>query len=49
MHNLYAPLSLQKTIPREMLFELQEANGVEMDLIFLLHARIGGFVRKKGI
>ncbi len=45
----YMCLKLQKTIPREMLFELQEANGVEMDLIFLLHERIGGFVRKKGI
>ena len=43
----YLCRKLQKTIPREMLLQLQEANGAEMDLIFALHERIKGFIREK--
>ena len=36
---------LQKTIPPEKLFQLQEAAGSEMELLFLLHNRIRNFIR----
>jgi hypothetical protein len=38
---------LQKTICPERLFELQEVNGAEMELLFLLHNRIRNFIRQK--
>ncbi len=43
----YLCSKLQKTIPPEMLLQLQEANGAEMDLLFVLHERIKGFIRQK--
>ncbi len=43
----YLCSKLQKTIPNEKLLRLQEANGAEMDLIFLLQERILGFLRQK--
>lgn len=36
---------LQKTIPVEKLFQLQEVNGSEIELLFLLHDRIRNFIR----
>lgn len=45
----YLCSKLQKTIPKEMLLQLQEANGSEMDLLFVLHERIKGFVRQKAV
>jgi len=36
---------LQKTIAPEKLFQLQEANGSEMVLLFILHNRIRNFIR----
>jgi hypothetical protein len=44
----YLCARLQKTIPQEKLFQLQEANGSEMELLFLLHNRIRNFIRQKG-
>jgi len=41
----YLCLRLQKTITRENLFQLQEANGLEMELLFTLHDRIRNFIR----
>jgi len=43
----YLCARLQKTIPPEKLFQLQEANGSEMELLFLLHDRIRNFIRRK--
>ena len=43
----YLCIKLQKTTRPEMLFELQEANGAEMDLIFALYERIKGFIRER--
>ncbi len=40
---------LQKTIAPEKLFQLQEANGLEMELLFILHNRIRNFIRQKNI
>ena len=36
---------LQKTIYPEKLLQLQEANGLEMELLFILHNRIRNFIR----
>jgi len=41
----YLCLRLQKTIAREKLFQLQEANGLEMEILFILHDRIRNFIR----
>jgi hypothetical protein len=41
----YLCARLQKIIPREKLFQLQEANGSEMELLFILHDRIRNFIR----
>ena len=41
----YLCLRLQQTIAREKLFQLQEANGLEMELLFTLHDRIRNFIR----
>jgi hypothetical protein len=41
----YLCTRLQKTIPQEKLFQLQEANGSEMELLFILHDRIRNFIR----
>jgi len=38
---------LQKMIPTEKLFQLQEANGAEMEACFLLHDRVRNFLRQK--
>jgi hypothetical protein len=43
----YLCARLQKTIPQEKLFQLQEANGSEMELLFILHNRIRNFIRQK--
>ena len=43
----YLCTRLQKTIAPEKLFQLQEANGSEMELLFLLHDRIRNFIRQK--
>jgi len=43
----YLCARLQKIIPPEKLFQLQEANGSEMELLFLLHNRIRNFIRQK--
>ncbi|MDR3570318.1 MAG: hypothetical protein P4L43_20025 [Syntrophobacteraceae bacterium] len=37
---------IHETIPPGMLFALRKANGAEMDLIFALHERVKGFIRK---
>ena len=41
----YLCLRLQKTIAPEKLFQLQEANGLEMEFLFMLHNRIRNFIR----
>jgi hypothetical protein len=41
----YLCSKLQKTIAPEKLLELQEANGLEMELLFILHDRIRKFIR----
>ena len=41
----YLCTRLQKTIAPEKLLELQEANGSEMELLFMLHDRIRKFMR----
>ena len=38
---------LKRTIPPEELQALQETNGSEMDLLFLLHNRIRNFIRQR--
>jgi hypothetical protein len=38
---------LRKAVPAEKLLMLQEANGPEMELLFLLHDRIRNFIRQK--
>lgn len=43
----YLCARLQKTIPPEKLLELQEANGLEMELLFILHDRIRKFIRQE--
>jgi hypothetical protein len=43
----YLCARLRKTVPLEKLFRLQEANGSEMELLFLLHNRIRNFIRQK--
>jgi hypothetical protein len=44
----YLCFKLKETIRPEMLLEIQEVNGAEMDLVFALHERIKGFILKKG-
>jgi hypothetical protein len=43
----YLCARLQKTIRLEELFQLQEVNGSEMELLFLLYDRIRNFIRVK--
>lgn len=43
----YLCARLQKTIAPERLFQLQEANGSEMELLFLLHNTIRNFIRQR--
>ncbi len=43
----YLCARLQKIIPPQKLFQLQEATGSEMELLFLLHNRITNFIRPK--
>ncbi|MGC9194991.1 MAG: hypothetical protein ACP5IL_06005 [Syntrophobacteraceae bacterium] len=43
----YLCFKLKKTIPSEMLLEIQEVNGAEMDLVFALHERIKDFIGHK--
>ena len=43
----YLCARLQKTIPPEKLFHLQDATGSEMEVLFLLHDRIRNFIRQK--
>ncbi len=43
----YLCASLQEIIPPEKLLQLQEVNGSEMELLFLLHNRIRNFIRQK--
>jgi len=43
----YLCTRLQKTIPPEKLLQLQQVNGTEMELLFLLHNRIRDFITKK--
>lgn len=45
----YMCSKLQKTIAPEMLLQLQETNGSEMELVFALHDRVRGFIRQKGM
>jgi hypothetical protein len=43
----YLCSKIKETITTENLFRLQEVNGLEMDLIFLLHDRIRNFIRSR--
>jgi hypothetical protein len=43
----YLCLRLQKTISPEKLARLQEANGSELEVLFLLHDRIRNFIRQR--
>ena len=43
----YLCARLQKTIAPEKLLQLQEANGSEMELLFILHNTIRNFIRQK--
>jgi len=43
----YLCAKLKKTISAEDLLRLQEVNGSEMELLFLLHDRIRNFVRRQ--
>jgi hypothetical protein len=43
----YLCARLQKEIPPEKLFQLQEANGSEMEVLFILHNRIRNFIRQR--
>jgi len=45
----YLCIRLQKTIPPEKLLQLQEVNGLEMELLFLLHNRIRNFIRQNTV
>jgi len=45
----YLCARLQKIIPPEQLIQLQQVNGSEMELLFLLHDRIRIFVAQKGM
>lgn len=44
----YMCFKIKKTVAPEMLLEIQETNGAEMDLIFALHEHIKGFIRQNG-